>query len=67
MANSPVDHPYKIEIRPCTIRPERFRWQVMDGGAPRRFSGESFKTQGEAFVAAQYAIERLASTWRMRG
>ena len=50
---------YGVKVRPCTIHPGRFRWDILEDGRPVQSSPESFATKREAETNGFAEIERL--------
>jgi hypothetical protein len=49
-----------VRVRRCTIHASRFRWDILEDGAPLESSPESFATRGEAESAGRAELEKLA-------
>jgi hypothetical protein len=50
---------YGVKVRPCTLHPGRFRWDILEDGRPVQSSPESFVTKREAEANGFAEIERL--------
>ena len=59
--------PYGIKTRRCTLRPGRFRWDILERGKPVQSSEESYATRPEAEAAARVEMEKLAGLARSTG
>ena len=51
--------PYRVKTRRCTIRPGRFRWDILERGTRVQSSAESYATRHEAEVAGRVEMEKL--------
>jgi hypothetical protein len=52
---------YGVKVRPCTLHPRRFRWDILENGNPVQSSPESFATKQEAEAGGFTEIEKLIS------
>lgn len=50
---------FRLTVRPCTIRPDRFRWTIMHGEHAVRLSPESFASEAAAIAEGMTLIREL--------
>jgi hypothetical protein len=51
-----------VRVRRCTIHAGRFRWDILENGAPLESASESFATRAEAEAAGRAELEKMASS-----
>jgi hypothetical protein len=60
-------HPFEVIVRPCTIDPLRFRWEIRENGEPCEVSTGSHAARSEAVAEGQTTMQALIILWRRAG
>jgi hypothetical protein len=60
-------HPFEVIVRPCTVDPLRFRWEIRENGEPCEVSKASHAARSEAVAEGQTMMQALIIQWRRAG
>jgi hypothetical protein len=58
---SDVQPSLTVRVRRCTIHAGRFRWDILENGAPLESAAESFATRDEAQAAGKAELDKLVA------